>query len=170
MSGITDVIPKENGHTFIENALIKARFAAKTVEYKTPIISDDSGLCIENLNNEPGIHSARWAKNNNYSLAFNKIIKKINKNKIQATVQKANFVCVLVLINKYKKEFIYKGVLKGTLAFPPRGTLGFGYDPIFIPLKYTNTLAEIDPELKNKISHRNIAIKKLLKNKLFSKI
>mgnify|MGYP001311568178 CR=1 FL=1 len=163
MSGITDVIPKENGHTFIENALIKARFAAKTVEYKTPIISDDSGLCIENLNNEPGIHSARWAKNNNYSLAFKKIINKINKNKIQATGQKANFVCVLVLINKYKKEFIYKGILKGTLAFPPRGTLGFGYDPIFIPLNKRLTFGEMSPKKKYKIDHRIVAFKKIKK-------
>ena len=168
LSGITSEIPKEDGSTFIENALIKARFAASKIKYKTPVIADDSGLCIEKLNNEPGIYSARWASEKNYTVAFNKIIDKFNKKRIKASGQQATFICVIVLINNYKKEFIYKGTLKGTLIFPPKGVLGFGYDPVFMPLGYQKTLAEIDPKLKNSISHRNNAIKKLLENKMFS--
>lgn len=132
-----------------------------------PSLADDSGLCIKNLNNKPGIFSARWAKDNNYEIAYNKIKKSFKDKKITFTNQSAKFICVLALINIDKKEYIYRGTLEGRIIFPPRGVFGFGYDPIFIPNDYDKTLAELTPSIKNSISHRRKAIKKLLSNKIF---
>ena len=81
--------------------------------------------------------------------------------------QLAKFVCALALIDTKRNEFIFRGTLKGKIIFPPKGTNGFGYDPIFIPLNYNKTLAQINSKLKNSISHRKKALKKLLNHSLF---
>ncbi len=164
---LTNIEPRENGTTFKQNALIKARFASKLISFAYPTISDDSGICIENLENKPGVYSSRWASKNNYSLAFKKIVKNLKSKGINVNGQYAKFVCIIALIDQNKEEFVYEGVLKGSLIFPPRGSLGFGYDPIFIPEKSNKTLAEMGSDFKNLISHRKKAINKLLENKLF---
>ena len=130
-------------------------------------MADDSGLCIQNLNNQPGICSARWAEDNNYEKAYNKIKKSLKKKKITLDNQSAKFFCVLAFIDIDKTEYLYKGTLEGRIVFPPRGSFGFGYDPIFIPNGYNKTLSELMPSIKNSISHRGKAIKSLLSNKLF---
>ena len=168
LKNFTSIVPEENGKSFEENALIKSRFASKLVNYSMPSLADDSGLCIKNLNNQPGIYSARWAEANNYKKAYNKIKKLLEKKKVTLDKQSAKFICVLALIDIDKKEYLYKGTLGGKIIFPPRGRFGFGYDPIFIPNGHDKTLAELTPSLKNSISHRSKAIKNLLSNKLFS--
>ncbi len=168
LKNYTSKVPIENGNSFEENALIKARFASKLLKKKIYTISDDSGLCIKNLKNEPGIKSARWAKDNNYKYAFKKIKEKLEREKKDLNKQKASFVCVIALIDIKKNEFLYKGELEGRLIFPPKGTFGFGYDPIFIPKGYNTTLAEMPSNIKNKISHRRLALEKLLLDHKFN--
>ena len=168
LKNFTSIVPEENGKSFEKNALIKSRFASKLVNYSMPSLADDSGLCITNLNNQPGIYSARWANDNNYERAYNKIKKLLKRKKITLNNQSAKFFCVLALIDINKKEYLYKGTLDGRIIFPPRGEFGFGYDPIFIPNGYNKTLAELTPSIKNSISHRSKAIKNLLSNKLFN--
>ena len=84
--------------------------------------------------------------------------------------QYAKFVCVLVLIDKKKNEFVFEGTLKGKIIFPPKGKNGFGYDPIFVPLNFKKTLAQSSSSFKNSISHRKKALDKLLKHNLFNKL
>ena len=146
--------PEETGKTFAENSLIKAKFYGE----KTGIVAlaDDSGLCIEAMNGEPGIHSARFAQKN-FPEAFEKISKKIKKN------PRADFVCNLTIFDPEKNFSIsFEGRVDGTLIFPPRGDKGFGYDPIFIKDGMTKTFGEIDPQEKDQISHRGEAFKKLI--------
>ena len=146
--------PEENGSSFEENALIKA--SVTSTLSKTVSISDDSGLCVNALNGEPGIYSARWAgPKKDFLYAANKIQESLLK--IEATDYSAYFICVLAVSWPDGDYRIYKGRVDGTLSFPPRGKNGFGYDPIFIPLGYENTFGEMDPQFKHSISHRNHA-------------
>ena len=162
--------PIENGISFKDNALIKARFASKLTSHYYPTVADDSGICIDNLDGAPGIYSARWAYKNNYTFAFDKIKKHLNEKGLKINGQNAKFVCVLALIDQKKNEFIFKGSLKGKIVFPPRGKSGFGYDPIFAPLNYKKTLAQFSPSLKNSLSHRKKALVKLLNHSLFKNL
>ena len=153
--------PKENGKTFIENSVIKAVSALKITGL--PSISDDSGLCIPALNNDPGIYSARWAgKGKNFDLAAKKIEKKLfekygNKQKLF----KAFFCCALTIALPDGTIKSFEGKVFGTLQFPPKGENGFGYDPIFIPKGYKKTFGEMKYSFKERISHRQKAFKKL---------
>ncbi len=153
--------PKENGKTFIENSVIKAVNALKITGL--PSISDDSGLCIPALNNDPGIYSARWAgKGKNFDLASKKIEKKLfkkygNKQKLF----KAFFCCALSIALPDGTIKSFEGKVFGTLSFPPKGKNGFGYDPIFIPKGYKKTFGEMKYSFKERISHRQKAFKKL---------
>ena len=135
--------------------------------HRYPTIADDSGICIDNLNGAPGIFSARWAYENNYNFAFEKIKQNLNEKGLNLNGQHAKFVCVLALIDKKKNEFVFEGILKGKIVFPPRGKNGFGYDPIFIPLNFKKTLAQFSPSFKNSLSHRKKALDKLLNHSLF---
>ena len=162
--------PIENGISFKDNALIKARFASELTSHYYPTVADDSGICIDNLNGAPGIFSARWAYKNNYNFAFEKIKNHLNEKGLSLNGQHAKFVCVLALIDKKKNEFVFKGTLKGRIVFPPRGRNGFGYDPIFVPLNYNKTLAQFSVSFKNSISHRKKALVKLLKHNLFNEL
>ena len=159
--------PIENGKSFEDNALIKARHASKLTSFSYPTIADDSGICIDSLDGAPGIFSARWANKNNYDFAFEKIKNHLNKKKLNINGQLAKFVCVLALIDKKKNEFIFEGTLRGKTIFPPRGKNGFGYDPIFVPLNLNKTLAEVSSSIKNSFSHRKKALAKLLKHDQF---
>ena len=153
--------PKENGKTFIENSVIKAVSALKITGL--PSISDDSGLCIPALNNDPGIYSARWAgKGKNFDLAAKKIEKKLfEKYRNKQKLFKAFFCCALSIALPDGTIKSFEGKVFGTLQFPPKGVNGFGYDPIFIPKGYKKTFGEMKYSFKERISHRQKAFKKL---------
>ena len=148
--------PKEDGSNFIENALKKSRY----VNNKTKKISiaDDSGLVIPALQGKPGIFSSRWAgKKKDFNQAMKKVNSLLYKKKTNAY-----YISVLAISWNKKKEKIFIGKIFGSIIWPPRGNLGFGYDPIFIPKGYNKTFGELSNKIKNNISHRVIAFKKLL--------
>ena len=157
--------PIENGKTFQANAKIKSLYGAKSSNIVC--ISDDSGIEISELNNQPGIYSARWAgRTKNFNLAIRNVYKKLKKkNKLNS---KANFVCCLsiALPDGTSREFI--GRIKGRIVFPAKGKNGFGYDPIFIPYGQKKTFGELKKREKQKISHRYVAFKKIKKYFKFS--
>ena len=157
----SNIEPKENGKTFIENSVIKAVSALKITGL--PSISDDSGLCIPALNNDPGIYSARWAgKGKNFDLASKKIEKKLfEKYRNKQKLFKAFFCCALTIALPDGTIKSFEGKVFGTLQFPPKGDNGFGYDPIFIPGRYKKTFGEMKYSFKERISHRQKAFKKL---------
>ncbi|MFL2899504.1 MAG: RdgB/HAM1 family non-canonical purine NTP pyrophosphatase [Candidatus Pelagibacterales bacterium] len=157
----SNIEPKENGNTFIENSVIKAESALKITGL--PSISDDSGLCVPALNNDPGIYSARWAgKEKNFALAIKKIEKKLfDKYKNKKKIFRAFFCCALTIALPDGKIKSFEGKAFGTLQFPPKGENGFGYDPIFIPKGYKKTYGEMKYSFKERISHRQKAFKKL---------
>jgi|TARA_B100001057_G_C22562820_1_gene837997 XTP/dITP diphosphohydrolase len=150
--------PKETGKSFIANSKLKVIFFSKFVDY--PVISDDSGLCIKALNNKPGIYSARLAKKQGGFLKAMKFILKKMKNKKDRT---AFFVCSLSYKNKNGKIISVEGKLKGNISISIKGKKGFGYDPIFIPLKKKITFAQMPKLKKIKMDHRFIAFQKLRK-------
>lgn len=147
--------PDENGSTFEENSYIKAKEAAKISG--TMSLADDSGLCVEALNGEPGIHSARYAQ------TPQKRIDKLLLNLKDEQNRKAKFVCVMTLVSP-DGELIFqtKGECKGKIATFQSGAHGFGYDPIFWPDGAEMSMADMSEDDKNKISHRSRALKKLL--------
>ena len=156
--------PKENGKTFKENSLIKAKFFSK--KSNQICISDDSGLEIKLLNNQPGIYSARWGgKNNNFNLAIKKVFKELDK-KVPGWRNrkiKANFICALSIYwpsGNYKTTI---GKVNGRISSIKVGTKGFGYDPIFIPTGSKKTYGQILPKKKYKIDHRYKAFQKIKK-------
>ena len=156
-------VPIENGISFEENALLKA---TETVS-KTglPSLSDDSGICINALNGDPGVYSADWSgPERNFSIAFEKI-KSLMKSKFDFS---ASMMCTLCLAWPDGYYEMVSGEMEGEIVFPARGEKGFGYDPIFVPKfqPFSNsklTYGEIEPEFKNKNSARNFAFIKLLK-------
>lgn len=146
----------EDADTFEGNALIKAR--AIYEKYKTPVIADDSGLIVEQLNGEPGVYSARYAGENcTYDDNNNKLLKEL-KNFPEPHL--AKFVCAAVYFDGENIHSIF-GEFNGEIVSEKRGTNGFGYDPIFRPEGNDLTLAEMQLEDKNKISHRAKAFQKL---------
>ncbi len=150
--------PKETGKSFNSNSRLKVKFFSKYVDY--PVISDDSGLCIKALNNKPGIYSARLAKKHgSFSKAMKFILKKMKKTKNR----KATFVCSLSYKNDYGKITTVEGRLKGDISFKIIGKNGFGYDPIFIPIKKKITFGQMQKSKKIKMDHRFIAFQKLKK-------
>jgi len=152
--------PRENGKTFQSNAKIKSLYCAK--RSKMVSISDDSGLEVKYLDNQPGIYSARWAgKTKDFKIAIKKVEKKLINKKKQSSP--ANFTCCISIAFPSGKTFEFLGKVFGKVSFPPRGKKGFGYDPIFIPKGRTKTFAELNPKIKNKISHRYQAFKKIKK-------
>ena len=150
--------PKETGKSFISNARLKVKFFSKFVNY--PVISDDSGLCIEALKNRPGIYSARLAqKHGSFFKAMKFILKKMERKKNR----RATFVCSLAYKNKNKKTIVAEGRINGTISTKVIGNNGFGYDPIFIPKKNKITFGQMSKSIKIKMDHRFIAFKKLKK-------
>ena len=150
--------PKETGKSFVSNSKLKANFFSKYVNY--PVISDDSGLCIQVLNNKPGIYSARLAKKHG---SFFKAMKFILKKMQNKKNRKATFVCSLSYKKKNGKIISVEGRLKGNISNRILGKNGFGYDPIFIPLKRKVTFGQMITSKKIKMDHRFIAFKKLKK-------
>ena len=150
--------PKETGKSFISNSKLKANFFSKHVNY--PVISDDSGLCIEALNNKPGIYSARLAKKHGSFLKAMKFILRKMKNQKN---RKATFVCSLSYKKNNGKIVSVEGKLKGNISYKIIGKKGFGYDPIFIPFKKKITFGQMFKSKKIKMDHRFIAFQKLRK-------
>ena len=148
--------PKEDGSNFVENALKKSRYVNNKT--KKVSIADDSGLVIPSLQGKPGVFSARWAGEKK---DFNRAMKKVN-NLLYKKKTNAYYISVLAISWNKKKEEIFIGKIFGSLTWPPRGNLGFGYDPIFIPKGYSKTFGELSNKIKSNISHRVIAFKKLL--------
>lgn len=148
---------EENGSTYFENALLKAKAVQKLTTM--PIIADDSGLEIEALDNQPGLFSARFAE----SLGgHNKAIEEILNQLRRKNNRNASFICDLCVLNMEKQPLRFEGVCKGTISSSPKGETGFGYDPIFIPENLNKTYAEIQQKEKNLISHRGKALKKFI--------
>lgn len=149
----------ETGLSFVENALLKARNAARIS--LLPAIADDSGLVVPALKGEPGIYSARYAGENASDKAN---IKCLLANMAAITQRSAYFYCALAFVIHYLDPcpLIAVGKFHGELLNAPRGNQGFGYDPIFYVNEYQLTAAEMDKSLKNTISHRAIASQKLL--------
>tara|TARA_B100000686_G_scaffold345467_1_gene430114 strand:+ start:415 stop:1020 length:606 start_codon:yes stop_codon:yes gene_type:complete len=164
ISNFSDIEPIENGNSFKENALIKARNAKKLSNNTS--LADDSGLCVEGLNGAPGIYSARWA---GPKKDFNKAMLLIEEKLKNINNKKAYFICALALVNEKNEEYVFEGKINGTLTFPKKGEMGFGYDPIFIPKNNTMTFGEMDPLKKELISHRAIAFKKFKENIIVNK-
>ena len=148
--------PDETGKTFADNSLLKAKYFYEKSKIVT--LSDDSGLEIECLNNQPGIYSARWAKDfggfDNAMTEILKKIKKINKG------TRARFISSLTIYWDNKKFITEVGKIEGNIT-EKKGLNGFGYDPIFVPNGYTKTFAEMDYRKKLLIDHRYVAYKKL---------
>jgi XTP/dITP diphosphohydrolase len=146
--------PAETGETFEENAQLKAVFTS--FASGLPALSDDSGLAVEALGGAPGIHSARWAgEPRDFGQAMARVEDALKaKGATGAGGRRAKFVCVLCLANAMGAVQFFGGTAEGHLIWPPRGTKGFGYDPMFVPDGYEQTFGEMDPSQKHAISHR----------------
>tara|TARA_B110000438_G_scaffold298781_1_gene347675 strand:- start:2033 stop:2632 length:600 start_codon:yes stop_codon:yes gene_type:complete len=150
----------ETGKTFAENAYIKASQLSKHISL--PVIADDSGLEVSSIDNQPGIYSARYASMGATDEEnINKLLAALKNT--PRSERKARFICSLVLIEDYDKQKVsyFNGEWNGEIANKKTGNHGFGYDPIFFLPSLKKTAAELTGEIKNKISHRAIAIRKL---------
>lgn len=151
--------PEETETTFAGNAALKARAAAKASGL--PALADDSGLAVSALDGAPGIYSARWAgETKDFSFAMQRVERELKEK--GAKDFSAKFVCALALVEPGKEPEIFEGEVHGHLVFPPRGTKGFGYDPIFVADGMNETFGEIDPAQKHAMSHRARAFAKLV--------
>jgi len=150
---------EEMGKTFAENANLKAMAAARASGL--PALADDSGLEVRSLGGKPGIHSARWG---GAARDFGLAMQRVRQELVAAGAQdlSANFTCALALALPNGKAELFEGRVFGTLTWPPRGARGFGYDPIFVPEGYKETFGEMEPSLKDSISHRARAFEKLM--------
>lgn len=161
--------PPETGTTFVENALIKARSAAEAAQM--PALADDSGLSVAALGGRPGVYTADWAERQwfegkpgrDWYMAMGKVegmLQELGPD----TDRTAAFHCVLAIAWPDGEHVVYEGLCPGALTWPPRGELGFGYDPVFVPFARAGleTFAEIEPSEKHAISHRADAFAKLV--------
>ena len=147
--------PAETENTFVGNALIKARAAA--VASGLPVLADDSGLCVNALNGDPGVYSADWAGN---PRDFNVAMKKVHDALGDAADRSAYFISVFALVMPDGTEQIFEGRCNGQIVWPPRGTGGHGYDPVFVAGGETRTFGEMTLDEKAKFSHRAKAFEK----------
>lgn len=159
--------PAETGTTFIENALIKARAAAEASGIVA--LADDSGLSVEALGGRPGVYTADWAERQwfegepgrDWYMAMGKVEGMLAQQGADVP-RDAAFHCVLALAWPDGETAVYEGRVAGSLTWPPRGELGFGYDPVFVPTGGELTFAELDPAEKHRISHRADAFARLV--------
>ena len=149
--------PEETGDTYVANALLKAHASAQGAGL--PALADDSGLSVAALGGKPGIHSARWAgPERDFALAMKKVEEALGDDPDRS----ASFHCVLALAWPDGAERVFEGRVDGHLEFPPRGSNGFGYDPIFVPEDETRTFGEMTPAEKKARNHRARAFARLL--------
>lgn len=158
--------------TFIENALAKARHAS--LHSGLPALADDSGLCVQALQGRPGVYSARFADMVNPERCVETNADKINRDEknnltlLSALADQSNrsayYYCALVLVRRHvdPQPIIAEGIWSGEILTAPRGSNGFGYDPLFLDINHNKTGAELSAEIKNKISHRGQALQQLL--------
>lgn len=151
--------PEETEDSFIGNALLKARAAARASGL--PALSDDSGLAVDALDGAPGIHSARYAgpdRDFDYAMA------RLNRDMTASgrPERTARFICALALVWPDGEEVAFEGKVEGEITFPPRGGHGFGYDPVFQPLGHSISFGEMDPAKKHGMSHRADAFRQLI--------
>jgi len=147
----------ETGDTLAQNSMLKAEYVFN--RHHIPVFADDSGLVVDELNGEPGVYSARYAgleKNDDKNIDL------LLKNLGESKDRKARFETVITLINGNGEKYQFKGTISGKIALERKGAGGFGYDPIFVPQGQSHTFAEMTSEEKNKISHRYIAVQKLI--------
>jgi XTP/dITP diphosphohydrolase len=150
--------PDETESTFIGNAVIKAR--AASAESGLIAIADDSGLCVEALDGAPGVHSARWAgPNRDFARAIDLVERRLVESERED--RGAWFICALAVAWPKGPVVAVEGRIDGALVYPPRGTRGFGYDPMFLPTGATETFGEMDPAAKARVSHRARALEAL---------
>ena len=149
--------PEETGTTFIANAELKARAAATAANL--PALADDSGMSVDGLDGAPGIYSARWA---GAAKDFGKAMRRVEAALGANPNRRAQFNCALTLAWPDGHCESFEGTLHGVLVFPPRGTKGFGYDPIFMAGGQTKTFGEMEPGAKHEISHRAMAFRQLV--------
>ena len=148
---------EETGKTFEENSLLKSRTIAKLVNM--PCLADDSGLCVDALNGEPGVYSARYAPNRDFDKGMEKLLAEMEKSPNKS--RNAHFSCVISLAWPDGQYKVFAGQVDGKIAFHKMGAGGFGYDPLFVPEGFTSSFAQMSQEEKNKISHRGRAVEKL---------
>ena len=152
--------PEETENTFKGNARLKARAASRASGFVA--LADDSGLVIDALGGAPGIFSARWAgPNKDFSLAMQKVENKFSKT--ASLDRRAHFICSLSLAWPDNFDITVEGRVDGRIVWPPRGSRGFGYDPIFIPDGFNLTFGEMEPDQKHAIDHRADAFGQLLR-------
>lgn len=155
--------PVEDGLTFIENAIIKAKAGAAASG--RPVLADDSGLCVHVLDNAPGISSARWGgEAKDFDVAMERVREELG----DAADRTAHFACALALAWPDGHVETVEGHAQGDIVWPPQGDQGFGYDPIFQPSGYDITFAQMDADQKKKLAHRTHAFKQLVE-KCFQK-
>lgn len=148
----------ETGNTFEENAAIKAE--AASLHFEGLVLADDSGLEVDALNGQPGVHSARFAGVHGDDAANNALLLK----RLEACAKgdrRARFRCVLAVAQKGKTRAVFSGEVEGVIIEQLQGKEGFGYDPLFIPEGYSETFAQLGSEVKNNLSHRSRALGKL---------
>ncbi|CAO1654203.1 RdgB/HAM1 family non-canonical purine NTP pyrophosphatase [Parasphingorhabdus sp. NYA22] len=161
--------PEETGTTFAENALLKARASAEGADCVA--LADDSGLCVAALGGKPGVYTADWAERQwfegepgrDWYMAMGKVEGKLAEQGPDVD-RSAYFACTLALAWPDGHSEIFEGRVEGNLVWPPRGKLGFGYDPVFQPIGFTETFAELDPAQKQAMSHRADAFRKLVES------
>ena len=156
--GIQEV--EEPHMTFVENALVKARYAAAFTEL--PVLADDSGICVDSLSGQPGVRSARYASKSATDLENNLFLMERLRGR---RIRNAAYYCVIVLIvnREDPTPLLATGEWRGKILESPRGSYGFGYDPLFYDPEIGKTAAELSRDQKNKVSHRGIAIRKIIK-------
>jgi len=154
------VDPEENGSTYEENALIKARAAAGLGLANCIVMADDSGLEVDYLNKEPGIYSARYlGEDTSYRIKNQTIIDRLAGAAGEA--RSARFVCAIAAILPSGRELVTRAALEGRIGYEEKGSNGFGYDPIFYLPEYGKTTAELSEDEKNSISHRGKALQRM---------
>jgi len=155
--------PDETGTTFAANALLKAVSACDLSGL--PALADDSGLCVEALNGDPGVYTANWAETEDGSRDWYMAMRKV-EDRLHAlgpdVSRAAHFTCTLAVAWPDGSDALFEGRVEGHLTWPPRGEMGFGYDPVFVPAGRDLTFAELPPGEKHAISHRADAFRKLV--------
>lgn len=159
--------PEETAPDFAGNAILKAEAACHASNL--PALADDSGFCVDALDGDPGIYSARWAgPEKDFSVAMKKVQECLQAKGLETS--QAQFVCALAVARPGLKTATFLGQVHGHTVWPPRGGHGFGYDPMFCAHGMTQTYAEIMPEEKHAVSHRAIAFHKLLEDGILTEI
>lgn len=148
---------EETGETFKDNALLKAYEAYK--QTSVLVLAEDTGLCIRALADAPGVYTKRYAEKNG---GFPKVFEKLARCLKDASDRSAYFNCTMALVLDETRAEVFEGIFEGTIIDEPRGENGFGYDPVFVPKGYNKTVAELTDEEKNTISHRYLALKKVV--------